>query len=181
MLYDAKWMEDQAIMNTAAAICAAARTAPKACGIDQLLTLVVTGEEKGQLAAEMRRIANLYNNGSFLIRDADNVDKSTAVVLVGTKESHRGLGEICGLCHFKNCNDCKEANACCIYDAMDLGIALGSAAASCADRRIDSRIMFSIGKAAASLGLMGENITMIMGLPLSISGKSPFFDRKTIK
>jgi len=37
--------------------------------------------------------------------------------------------------------------------------------------------MFTIGKAAASLGLMGEH-ELVMGIPLSVSGKSPFFDRK---
>jgi len=37
--------------------------------------------------------------------------------------------------------------------------------------------MFTIGKAAASLGLLGE-YRLIMGIPLSVSGKSPYFDRK---
>jgi uncharacterized ferredoxin-like protein len=36
--------------------------------------------------------------------------------------------------------------------------------------------MFTIGKAAASLGLPA-GCGMVMGVPLSVSGKSPFFDR----
>jgi len=46
MIYTAKQMEEQAIMETASRMCAAARTAPKACGIDNILTLVLTGAEK---------------------------------------------------------------------------------------------------------------------------------------
>ena len=57
-------------------------------------------------------------------------------------------------------------------------IALGSAAATAADCRMDSRILFSAGRAALSLGLMGENVKLIYGLPLAVTGKSPFFDRK---
>jgi len=37
--------------------------------------------------------------------------------------------------------------------------------------------MFTVGKAALSLGLLPEAHTAY-GLPLSASGKSPFFDRK---
>jgi hypothetical protein len=32
-------------------------------------------------------------------------------------------------------------------------------------------------KAAAALGLLGDH-KLIMGIPLSVSGKSPFFDRR---
>ena len=46
-----------------------------------------------------------------------------------------------------------------------------------ADLRIDNRIMFTAGKAAASLGLLGDK-KLIFGIPLSVSGKSPYFDRK---
>ena len=58
---------------------------------------------------------------------------------------------------------------------------LGSAAAAAADARVDSRVMFSVGRAAKSLGLLGEKASLVLGLPLSISGKSPFFDRKPKK
>jgi uncharacterized ferredoxin-like protein len=60
---------------------------------------------------------------------------------------------------------------------MDLGVALGSAVSVAADARIDNRMMFTIGKAAASMGLLGE-YEMIIGVPLSVSGKTPFFDRE---
>ena len=59
---------------------------------------------------------------------------------------------------------------------IDLGIAVGSAVSVAADMRIDNRVMFSVGKAAQSMKLLGE-CTRIMGIPLSVSGKSPMFDR----
>ena len=42
--------------------------------------------------------------------------------------------------------------------------------------RLDNRIMFTIGKAAAALGLLGE-YSLVMGIPLAVLGKSPFYDR----
>ena len=173
-----KKAEEQAVLNLAYAICAAARTAPKACGIDQTDTAVLTGEDKARVAEEMRRIGEGQGeNGSVMVRDAGNVDACAAVVLLGAKYETRGLSERCQLCGFKSCDACKAAGATCVFAPMDLGIALGSAVAIAADSRMDNRIMFTIGKAAASLGLLGE-YKLIMGIPLSVSGKSPFFDRK---
>jgi len=178
MLINSQKAEEQAVLNLACAVCAAARTAPKACGIDHIDTAVLTGEDKTRLADEMRRLgASQGDSGKVIIRDAGNVDASTAVVLVGAKYETRGLNERCQLCGFGNCDACKAAGAACVFTSMDLGIALGSAVALAADNRADNRIMFTIGKAAASLGLLGEH-RLIMGIPLSVSGKSPFFDRK---
>ncbi|BBB92205.1 MAG TPA: DUF2148 domain-containing protein [Methylomusa anaerophila] len=38
-------------------------------------------------------------------------------------------------------------------------------------------MMFSAGKTAVDLGFLGEAVKVAYGIPLSISGKSPFFDR----
>ena len=48
-----------------------------------------------------------------------------------------------------------------------------------ADSRIDTRIMFSVGHAGVAMNLFEGAIKQALGIPLSISGKSPFFDRKT--
>ncbi len=47
-----------------------------------------------------------------------------------------------------------------------------------ADSRVDSRVLYSAGRAALSLKLMDADVRMIMAVPLSVSGKSIFFDRK---
>lgn len=46
-----------------------------------------------------------------------------------------------------------------------------------ADYRVDTRIMFSAGVAAEHLGLLGEDVGQVYAIPVSISSKSPFFDR----
>ena len=177
MIIDSKKAEEQAVLNLANGICAAMRTAPKTRGVDHLETAILTGEDIKKLSDEMRRLGESFGDaGKTFIRDAGNVDASGAVVLVGAKYETRGLNERCGLCGFKGCASCSEAGAACVFTPLDLGIALGSAVALVADNRVDSRIMFSIGKAATSLGLLGE-YKLIMGIPLSVSGKSPFFDR----
>ena len=176
MIYSSKDMESRAVLDTAAKICAAARTAPKTRGMDGLVTCVLTGEDKSQLAAQMRKLADELDY-AFFNRDADNVDASDAVVLFGMEEVRRGLDAGCQYCHFESCADCTEKDGLCAWDAIDIG----SAAAAAADARVDSRVMFSVGRAAKSLGLLGEKASLVLGLPLSISGKSPFFDRKPKK
>ncbi len=175
MFISSSTAEERAVMDAAYKICAAARTAPKACGIDHLDTAILTGEDKDRVAAEMRRLCG-NDEKNFMYRDAGNVDRSLAVVLIGVREETRHLGKQCQLCHFEGCTACSEAGACCVFDLIDLGIAIGSAVAAAADMRIDNRVMFTIGKASSSLGLLGEHKT-IMGIPLAAAGKSPFYDR----
>ena len=177
MIYNSEDMEMRAALEAAARVCAAARTAPKACGVDRIHTLTLTGADKDAVAAEMERIGAEMSAGFFL-RDAGNVRAAQVLVLIGIEEGVRGLNEPCGYCHFENCQGCMEHNGVCVYDPMDVGIALGSAAATAADCRMDNRILFTAGRAALSLGLMGEKVKLIYGLPLAVRGKSPFFDRK---
>jgi len=47
-----------------------------------------------------------------------------------------------------------------------------------ADRRIDCRVMYSIGRAAVDAKLLGKEVKIAYGIPLSATGKNPFFDRK---
>lgn len=177
MIYQEKDTEQQAALTTAEQICAAARTSPKACGIDHIHTLILTGKEKDELAFELTRLGEEMSL-DFYKRDANNLLKAQAVALIGTTEAKRGLGDGCGYCHFGNCRGCGTADGTCVFDAIDLGIALGSAVSLAADLRTDTRIMYSIGKAALSLNLFDPDVKIIMGIPISVSGKSPFFDRK---
>ena len=76
-------------------------------GMDGLVTCVLTGEDKSQLAAQMRKLADELDY-AFFNRDADNVDASDAVVLFGMEEVRRGLDAGCQYCHFKSCADCAK-------------------------------------------------------------------------
>lgn len=177
MIYDEKTVEKEAVLQAAQSMCAAARTAPKTRGEDHLRTCVVTDESLDDLAQELERLAPVYGY-DFFVRDAKNVRQSQAVVLIGTTYQQRGMNEGCQLCHFENCGECAKHDAVCVYDNLDLGIALGCAVSLAATLGIDNRIMFSVGKAALSLELLGDDIQSVFAIPLSVSGKSPFFDRK---
>ncbi|MEG2882268.1 MAG: DUF2148 domain-containing protein [Christensenella sp.] len=177
MIYDAQALEEETVMITAAHMCAAARTAPKTRGIDYITTCVLTGDEKDALADEMQRLAPILDY-PFFERDAANIRASLAVVLVGTTYQQRGLNEGCGYCNQKNCAECVTQNSVCAYDNIDLGIAIGSAVSIAADARIDNRVLFSAGRAALSLKTMGDEIKVIIAIPLSATKKSPYFDRK---
>jgi len=180
VIFESEFAEAEAVFTAAKLICAAARTAPKACGVDHLETAILTGEDKDRVAAEMRAIGEEFGEtGRSFVRDAENVERSSAVVLIGAKYEPRALGEKCKLCGFADCAQAVQAGAACAFTAMDLGIALGSAVSLIADARVDNRMMFTIGKAVGRLGLLGE-YRMVVGLPLSVSGKSIFFDRAPV-
>jgi uncharacterized ferredoxin-like protein len=59
---------------------------------------------------------------------------------------------------------------------VDVGIALGSACATAADLRVDTRVLFSGGLVAEKLGWL-EHCTQVYAIPVSASSKNPFFDR----
>ena len=65
----------------------------------------------------------------------------------------------------------------CLFKALDLGIALGSAVKMASLLNVDNRIMYRVGTAALKLGMLPEG-TVMMGIPVSVKGKSIFFDRK---
>ena len=137
MFINAQKAEEQAVINQAYAICAALRTAPKACGVDHLDTAILTGEDKQKVSDEMRRISR-EAPAPFFARDADNVDASRAIVLVGAKYEPRDLNGICGICGFASCAECVAAGATCAFTGIDLGIALGSAVAMATNHHIDN-------------------------------------------
>lgn len=169
--------EEAAALAAAQAMCAAARTAPKTKGQDFLETCIATGEEKEKLARKMDELAE-KTGMAFLHRDAENLRKSAAVVLLGHHNAVRGLNEGCQFCGFENCRACTENGGSCAFTGIDLGIALGSAVSVAADWRVDNRIMFSVGKAALELDFFEKDVCQAFGIPVSVTGKSPYFDRK---
>jgi uncharacterized ferredoxin-like protein len=168
-------MEERGALQAAELMCLAARTAPKGRGVDNLSTLVVTGRDKDILSAEMRKIAK-ESGSQFFERDANCVDKALAVVLLGQKINVMGVVP-CGYCGYADCAENVKHKGMCAVSIGDLGIALGSAVSVAAQHRVDNRVMFSIGRAALNLEYFEETVTIAYGIPLSVSGKSPFFDR----
>lgn len=154
---------------------AAARTAPKGRGIDNLEIAVYSGEELGAIAARMREYSELPGKKTFA-RDAASIESSEAVVFVGTRIKPVGLN--CAICGFPTCAE-KPSAVPCGFNLSDVGIALGSAASIAADKRIDCRIMYTAGVAVKAMGYFPD-CHVVYALPLSCTGKSPFFDRPAV-
>lgn len=168
----------EVLIQLARKMLVAARTAPKARGTDNLEMAILTDNDIRLLALEMRRIGETQQNEIFL-RDSENVLKGADVVLlIGTKIQALGL-KLCGLCGFKDCAEKNQyPDVPCAFNTGDLGIAIGSAVGIAMDNRVDNRIMYTLGYAAKSLGVLGKDVRIVYGIPLSATSKNPFFDRK---
>ena len=171
-------IKKQALIEVARKMIIAARTAPKARGINNIEMAIITDNNIKALAKKMNEIGAREDNHIFL-RDAKNIMESAdVVVLIGTAFKSLGL-KLCGFCGFENCeNKDKHPDVPCAYNTGDLGIAIGSAISMAADYRVDNRIMYTIGYSAREMELFNKNVKIIYGIPLSATSKNPFFDRK---
>ncbi|MBN2057870.1 MAG: ferredoxin [Candidatus Saganbacteria bacterium] len=165
------------IEKIAEAMCLAARTAPKARGLDLLEVIVIKGKEDiAELSKKMLNIGQQQEHKTFL-RDGENILKAAAIVIIGTRRQALQL-KYCGLCGYADCAANDKAGGMCAFNPGDLGIAIGSAVSVAMDNRLDNRIMYTVGKAAIELGWLGPKVKLAYGIPLSATGKNPFFDRK---
>jgi len=169
-------LERAAVKDVAEFMAASARTAPKTRGIDNIETVVIEGPaETEKLAQKMRELSKSLGKPS-MERDAGSVKDSPQVLVIGVKSQPAGLD--CGFCGYDTCAALTKSGGICAYNSMDLGIAVGSAVSIAADFRVDNRVMYSVGKAAMELGFFSKGIKQALGIPLSVTGKSPYFDRK---
>jgi uncharacterized ferredoxin-like protein len=180
-------IEKDAVEMGASMMALTARTAPKGRGLDSVKTLILTGKDLEPLAVAMEKKTKEKSiELPFFKRDADNLRISAAVLLIGVSREPKKM-ELplnCGACGYKSCKDLLAAGKregedftgpLCIFQAIDLGIALGSAVKIAAELGIDNRIMYSVGAAAKKLKLLDSDV--VIGIPLSVTGKNPFFDR----
>lgn len=175
-----------AVKMVAELMALSARTAPKGRGQDSIVIKVAADEDLKKLAGEMRRLGEAVGIKIFP-RDAGNMDRSDACVLIGCRGGDV-MGLDCGGCGYATCKEMLEAQAAfasqkkpfhgpnCIIKMADLGIALGSAAKTASLHNVDNRIMFTAGVGALSLGWL-EGCNVAYGIPLKASGKSIYFDR----
>ena len=211
MIYNERTQRHEQVVASARQMLTAARTAPKARGVDIIEAILVEGDDLKLLADRMVEIGNERNRPSF-IRDAGNVLQAECIVAIGTR--YQSLGLNCGHCGFATCAERENfsPNSCdtteseavhycspklgelslategsvnsqfqvpCSLNSIDVGIAVGSACATAADLRLDTRVMYSIGVAVEQLGWMGSGVHLTMGIAVSASSKNPFFDRPT--
>jgi uncharacterized ferredoxin-like protein len=176
-------MSEDAVSIVAKLMELSARTAPKAVGKDFIEVEILTDEQKNALGREMIKVGEEKANPGFK-RDGQNVIDSSVVVLIGLLE-HSGLGIDCMACGFESCKAMEATKIRgdflgpnCAHRLADLGIAVGSAVKTASMHNVDNRVMERAGLAARRLGLIKSNIAY--GIPLSVTGKSIFFDRKPI-
>ena len=182
--------EQEAILAAAKLIMAAVTTSPKARGVSTVSSALLRDEEKEQLARAMEDHGSRKSfNQDIFRRDAQNIRKSAAVLLVGVKGTMPKKPEKpfnCGACGYADCAHFIRAEKkkvgedyvgpLCAFQVMDLGIALGVAAKMAAELNIDNRLLYTAGAAAMDLGILQADL--IVALPLSVSEKNIFFDRQ---
>jgi len=158
----------------------AARTAPKSAGQDYVVIRIIEGEQVKALAEKMREFGQRTGKKNF-DRDGRNVAASDVVVLIGIKDA-KSVNLNCGACGADMCSDL-QINAHegefrgpqCAFRLLDMGIAIGSAVKMAGLLNADNRIMYRAGVVAREMGLIDADY--VMGIPLSATGKSIYFDR----
>jgi uncharacterized ferredoxin-like protein len=174
MIENEREIRRNSVIEAARSMMIAARTAPKAKGVDIIeIALVHERQDLETLANEMRRQAEATGL-KFLLRDANNILSGEAVLLIGTKSLAHSLN--CGYCGSNNCAE-KPCHTPCALNSIDVGIAIGSACSRAADLRLDTRVMFSAGWCSKGLDWLPE-CNQIIAIAIAADSKNPFFDRK---
>ena len=173
MIINERESRHEQVLNVARQMMTAARTAPKGKGVDIIEVALVTDEDIKKLSEQLISLSD-EKGMKFFLRDADNILSAECVLLIGTRELAQGLN--CGHCGFPTCAE-RSTGVPCVINSVDVGIAIGSACATAADHRVDTRVMFSAGLAAQRLDIL-KGCKQVFAIPVSASSKNPFFDRK---
>ncbi len=175
---------------------AAAMTAPKSGG--QLLGAGAPGfletvlvDDPGTLArlAEWMRARGKERREAIWFRDADAAAALDGVLFVGLTNPYPPNYD-CGACGYATCAEFLHATKqlraesagleftgpTCTLRAVDLGVAVGSAARTAATHCIDCRCQTRIAVAARKLGLIRADLAV--ALSLSLTHKAITFDRR---
>ena len=175
MIYSPE-LEKEGALEALRLMAVAARTSPKTRGIDNIEMIAVDDEPtKKRLIKKMAEISKSEERPSFA-RDADSIADAGVILVIGVKSNPAGLN--CGFCGYKKCSGLQRSGGVCAYNSADLGIAVSSAVSVAGILHADNRIMYSIGRASLDLKLFSKDVRQALGIPLSVTGKNPFFDRK---
>ena len=171
----------QSIETVTQMMAIAAITAPKAKGESCVAVDVLKGAVLQDLSREMIAFGERSHKVNF-DRDGKNVARSDAVLLIGLKEPNT-VGLNCGACGYATCAELllqkpiegEFRGPICAHRLLDMGIALGSAVKTASLLNVDNRIMYRIGAVAREMGLVDWHF--VLGIPVSVTGKSIYFDR----
>jgi uncharacterized ferredoxin-like protein len=189
-----KESNQQAVIMAGRLMLAAATTAPQHGGAGVMEGCLVYGDDEIEDIAckleELSSVKKQWDEG--FRREANMVRESQAVLFLGCYRSYDPFGGACGRC-LGNQGDPKEGTKCvkfretpklkdapfpgpvCSYRISDLGYCVGSALWIAGRLFIDTKPRFPVGLAGMKLGYLPRS-KFIVGLPLSITPKSPFDD-----
>lgn len=179
-------MKEVAVM-AANLMAASARTAPKAGGKDFLEIVVITRDEDlKKIAEEMKVYAPMSTNEAYWLRDASNIENSQALLLIGLSKPVTA-GYDCGACGYPTCAEFAKNRQIsekkmgytgphCVMRMIDIGVALSSAAKTASLLNVDNRVQQRVGAAARTFGFIKGEV--VLGIPVSITGKSIYYDRQ---
>ncbi len=186
-----------ALRNVAGLCAVAAMTAPKSGG--QLFlkgskpfieTVIVEERETLGRLAEWLRARGRKLKEPIWFRDADNAEKADLVLFIGLAKWYPPLYD-CGACGYATCaeflrnapkyrtegsEEWEFPGPICQLRAIDLGIAVGSAAKVASLNNVDARCQTRIAAAARHLQLIEADLAV--ALSMSVSSKNIFFDKK---
>jgi len=163
-LIEEKSAISEAVRLIAELMIVSAKTAPKARGVDNIVSTILTSrEELETLARKMEELAEVH--GDYFKRDAENVRNSDVVVIIGCKITNIGLRKV----------ETLKFDPDYVGSIINLGIAIGSAVKIASMLNVDNRVMYSVGVAALELKLVDADIAY--GIPLSVKSKNIYFDR----
>ncbi|HEX8991347.1 MAG TPA: DUF2148 domain-containing protein [Anaerolineales bacterium] len=188
----------QHALHQVAELCAvAAMTAPKSGG--QLFlkgskpfmeTVIVDDRDVLHQLAEWMRVRGDRIKAPLWVRDADTAEKLDLVLFIGLSKWYPPLYD-CGACGYATCaeflraapgyqrsegsEDWEFAGPVCQLRAVDLGIAVGSAAKTAAMHNIDARCQTRLAGAARRNGVIQSDLAV--ALSMSITHKNIFFDK----
>jgi len=190
-------LEKSGLKTVAELMAISARTAPKTGGIDDIQIMLANLNEQKSIADMMREIGEeicskspnkKLGNGIKMDweSDANAIIESALLMLIGV-EGRKTIGLNCGGCGFSTCSEMlkhpriaiKENSLpgpYCTFKVMDLSIASASAVKTAMDHNVDNRMMYKAGVAALRLDILNP-CDLIIGIPLSGTGKNIYFDR----
>lgn len=188
----------QDALRTVAKLCAvAAMTAPKSGG--QLFlkgakpfleTVIVEDKPTLQGLADWMRSEGTRHKEAIWFRDAETAEKLDLVLFIGLAKWYPPVYD-CGACGYATCAEFLVAarqhhtpaaeswqfsGPICQLRALDLGIAVGSAAKTASLNNVDCRCQTRIAAAARHLGVIEADLAV--ALSMSVTHKNIFFDKR---
>jgi len=154
-------------------------------------TVIVEDRATLKKLADWLRSEGEKHKEAIWVRDADTAEKLDLVLFIGLCGWYPPQYD-CGACGYGTCAEflqarpkyCTPASAgwefngpVCQLRAIDLGIAVGSAAKAASLNNVDTRCQTRIAAAARHLGIIQADLAV--SLSMSVSHKNIFFDKKT--